>query len=374
MRDVLAERLLAEVMHWTPEDVTRERPVLQAMATYKYDSYQQFSPGMRFVESLGSWLAQFETPQERQLAYRLVRSELVFVSAAEMAHFVSMAYPDYIRPLLFRICANDAHWPERTLGGLARSTEFRTLLRQSLFLGLSDGAHIDLFRRTSREVSHEQIWQTYDLSEPRAAEMLARLAQDLEHLLGRKPTRDEKEFRVLFLLDDFSGSGLSYFREEAEGTGYSGKVYKILDKLHSDERLKGLVDPADLYVGVVLYVASTRAIKHIEECARAWLAAQGSSARCTVLAVQEIPDSVRLDPKKAPQTISLLKSYFDDGIVDEHYRKGKHEKPYLGFDECALPLVLEHNTPNNSVPLLWFEEHRKYKGAFPRVSRHRGER
>jgi len=37
MRDALAERLLAEIMGWSPEDVARERPSLQAMATYKYD-------------------------------------------------------------------------------------------------------------------------------------------------------------------------------------------------------------------------------------------------------------------------------------------------------------------------------------------------
>jgi hypothetical protein len=26
-----------------------------------------------------------------------------------------------------------------------------------------------------------------------------------------------------------------------------------------------------------------------------------------------------------------------------------------GYANCALPVVLEHNTPNNSIPLLWAE-------------------
>ena len=56
VRDLLAEQLLAKVMGWTQEDVARERPDLQAMASYNYDEYQQFSPGMRFVESLALWL------------------------------------------------------------------------------------------------------------------------------------------------------------------------------------------------------------------------------------------------------------------------------------------------------------------------------
>ena len=38
MRDLLAERLLANVMGWTQEDVARERPDLQAMAAYKYST------------------------------------------------------------------------------------------------------------------------------------------------------------------------------------------------------------------------------------------------------------------------------------------------------------------------------------------------
>jgi hypothetical protein len=61
MKEALAERLLATVMNWTPEDVANERPLLQAMAALKYDEYQQFAPGIRFVESLALWLRQFKT-------------------------------------------------------------------------------------------------------------------------------------------------------------------------------------------------------------------------------------------------------------------------------------------------------------------------
>jgi hypothetical protein len=84
MRDVLAERLLARVMNWKPEDVARERPDLQEMATYKYDEYQQFSPGMRFVESLALWLNQFKSFEERGTAYEFVKKRLVFLSSAEV--------------------------------------------------------------------------------------------------------------------------------------------------------------------------------------------------------------------------------------------------------------------------------------------------
>ena len=52
MKEALAEKLLAKVLGWGPTDVAKERPRLQAMASFKYDSYEQFSPGLRFLEIL----------------------------------------------------------------------------------------------------------------------------------------------------------------------------------------------------------------------------------------------------------------------------------------------------------------------------------
>src|SRR3954454_16110087 len=101
MKEALAKRLLAEVLGWSPEEMSEELPLLQAMAAYKYDDYQQFAPGMRFIESLALWLSQLDSAH-RRCAYRLAKEQLVFCSAAEMNHFVSMAYPDLIRPHLLR--------------------------------------------------------------------------------------------------------------------------------------------------------------------------------------------------------------------------------------------------------------------------------
>ncbi len=79
MRDALAERLLANVMEWTPRTSLASGPS-SGLAAFKYDEYQQFSPGMRFVESLALWLEQF-TEDERKTAYEFVLSRLVFLSA-----------------------------------------------------------------------------------------------------------------------------------------------------------------------------------------------------------------------------------------------------------------------------------------------------
>ena len=45
-----------------------------------------------------------------------------------------------------------------------------------------------------------------------------------------------------------------------------------------------------------------------------------------------------------------------------------------GYANCALPLVLEHNTPNNSIPILWAETQGKLghpmRPLFRRRDRH----
>ena len=53
--------------------------------------------------------------------------------------------------------------------------------------------------------------------------------------------------------------------------------------------------------------------------------------------------------------------------------------PSLGFGGFALPVVLHHNTPNNSVGQLWADTSERNDGAnrralFPRRERHNPER
>ena len=136
-------------------------PILQALADLKYDSYQQYSPGMRFVESLALWLNQFGSHCERQDAYDFVRKRLIFLANAEMNHFAAIAYPDVIRPILLDQAARAEGIPRFHLRAVLESKTFSTLQESTLFCGLSDGARIDFFRRSNRDLSHEQIFQIW---------------------------------------------------------------------------------------------------------------------------------------------------------------------------------------------------------------------
>lgn len=376
MRDLLAERLLAQVMEWSPEEVARERPLVQAMASFKYDEYQQFSPGMRYVESLALWLRQFDTVEEKRVAYRFVKERLIFISESEINHLISIVYPDRIRPFLVREVAAETGMSGWKVRSIASSLAYRALLRRCLFLGLSDGARTGVFRRSNAGViSHEQVLQNYEVTSRKAADMLEELRKSLVHMGYKKPEEclgDDSKFKIVFLMDDFSGSGRSYFRRGNEDK-FEGKILKVLDDIQDIQngQLAGIVDRNNLKVCTILYLATDRAVFHLKNIIEEWNHDSESKIGVTFLPVQEIQGSMSISPHSESAFCALLEKHFDEEVLSSAYKKGRHERPYMGFDECALPLVLEHNAPNNSVVLLWYDgRNGQPRALFPRASRH----
>jgi len=366
MRDALAERLLAQVMGWSIEDIARERPDLQAMADHKYDEYQQFSPGMRFVESLAVWLNNFETKEERRIAYDFIKTHLVFISEAEMRLLVSLAYPDVIRPILMKEAASLLSLPEFQVAKIASSIEFNLLRRKSLFLGLSDGARMDYFRRVSG-LNNEQVHVDYRIEEKTATDMGAELRQDVNALTGDSKIASAARFEMVFLLNDFAGSSDTLLRRENEEV--KGKVAKAMESILTLQRTPPLIEASSVKVIIILYVATEMAIKNLKE--RLLSFGLPDWPACEVKAVYLLSENVRVNQMSEPQFDAILQKYYDPSIMDLHLKKGGSDVIY-GYAGCALPLVLAHNTPNNSLYLLWANKPElKTCALFPRVGRHK---
>ncbi len=70
-----------------------------------------------------------------------------------------------------------------------------------------------------------------------------------------------------------------------------------------------------------------------------------------------LPDDLPIDkvPERYASFIELTRTHYDPIIRTPHTDVGKVEHLGLGYGGCALPLILDHNTPNNSVALLWAE-------------------
>lgn len=364
MKDALAERLIASVMEWKADEMASQRPLLQAIASFKYDDYQQFSPGMRFIESFALWLDQFRSAEERKVAYELVTKRLIFVSSDELAHLISIAYPDHIRPLLLRRVASETAKNERSIGSVARSNAFRIRQRQCLFLGLSDGAHTDMFRRHNPELSHEQVRQSYELTEGRVDNLLESLRKDLTNIIGSPPSDDMVRFRTIVLLDDLSASGVSYLRREDDR--FEGKIAKFYENISVvQSRASHLVDKSDLEVLIVLYIGTEQAKLHLEAAANAMWG--NDSVQHSIMMVYQLRPQIRITAGLDTAIDALINAHYDESIENEHTKKGGGSSKY-GFAQCGLPLVLSHNTPNNTIPIIWAKTP-KLQPLFPRVSR-----
>jgi hypothetical protein len=366
MHDENAATLLAAVMRWQDyEDVSAILDPLLLLADYKYDRYQQFGPGRRFIENLALWINQFN-PQDRQSALEFVLRRLVYFSDDEMSHLVRGAYPDLIVQERIRMVAEEYDIAPHKVGQIARHSRFSELRLKSLYLGLSDGARTNELRRASYGgISNEQIWQAYELGEAKSEDMIKELSESLVKS-GLESVRPH--FHLIWLLDDFSGSGNTYIRYDSEKKVFKGKIKKIYEQLSKGN----LVDPQHYEVFLLLYVATRQAIDHIEYWSERFTADNGYKP-LQVRVLCPIEPEISLTKTEDPAIQALLSNseYTDAKAADSHFRVGGTDDPRLGFAGCALPVVLSHNTPNNSVYLLWGPQQHDFFGLFPRVSRHR---
>jgi len=363
MNEKLAGQLLAAVMQWGPPQVSEEQAFLNFIASYKYDDYQPFFPGMRYIESLALWLSQFSTIEERKTAYLFIKNKLIYLSYDEMEHLIEMAYPDCLEKILMSIVAKELSYNEWEINKILTSIEYQMSLRQTMFLGLSDGAHIGLFRRSNPHLSHEQIFRTHEISEGRAENMLEELATSIKSIGGEV---SDYQFKNVVLLDDFSASGKSYLRNE-HGK-YRGKIAKFYNMAcKEDGSLYGMFDKDNLKIYLLLYTATAEAKEYIKKTANSLF----TEVPFEVHVINELSKDIKFTKDINAEFYNMIKVYYDNSIETPSYKKGKHDEPYLGFNECALPLVLYHNTPNNTLPLLWFEYNKRdYRGLFPRINRH----
>lgn len=355
-------------MSWTQEEVQRQRPLLQALANFKYDEYQQYSPGIRFIESLVRWLRQFEKLEDRVTAYEFFLNQLIFISGDQMSYLVSLAFSEKVEPKIIEKTAAQMGVSKYLVRTVSHDDKYKTNLRQSLFIGLSDGAKIDSFRRVSG-ISNEQVSTTYYISKDKAADLISKLENDT----------NTNCFTTIFLIDDFTGSGRSFFRPAEGAEKEGGKLAKFIKALqghipddsgHND--LSKLVDTKNLTIHVLFYIATTTAIENMRASIADWIVKDSISLTIEIDAIQFLDDTIKAKVLADSPFLEIAKSYFDPSVLTNSYKVGKHDEPYLGFNECALPVVLNHNTPNNSLPILWFEGGKKdCKGLFPRITRHK---
>lgn len=385
MNSNLANQLLASIMNWDAQTLASERAALEFMGSMKYDAYDRYMPGMRFMSSLVQWLNDIDE-EDRDVAFSFVKDRLVFISSTQMNYLVDLLYDSKIRPSLLDMATAETGMASYMRSSKVVRERFEIEKRSSLVIGLSDGAHTDILRR-SAQFSNEQVLTNYYPDGKKLKDMLDDLRND-DKLKGVQ----NPYFRRVFLIDDFTASGKSFIRFDKDDGKYHGKLKKIIDELLAENKdlteeekkagkeevrhLSYLLNPEErpVQIDILFCIATEKARTNIEDSLKAYLAASGfqNKVAFTIHIVQLLEDKLSNDIKTDPDLVKMLKKekhFVEEAVLSKSYHVGKDDEPWLGFDECALPVVLAHNTPNNSLPVIW-QDAERFHGLFPRISRH----
>lgn len=349
--------LISEIMGWSPDDgtATKEYEWLRLIASAKYDGYSDFRAGSRFIESLARWLKQFD-PADRQTAYDFVKHRLVYISAGEMQRVIEAFVPETVTPHLRRLAAEQTGIsPHEVWGHAAGAEAFKNLLRRSLFVGLSDGARIDILRRANAgRISQEQVVPMMNVDKQKWED----LGQELCEAQG-----EDARFDRVYLIDDFTASGTTFIREvEGKWKGKLKKFNALVVEARAVAKTAGVAFPiAENYtVHIHHYVSTNQARAALDK--RVKLAhSQWRERDYGDAVISEgllLPPQLRMRASTDAAMLALCDKYYDHDLyqrLKKHCDEADQTDMKRGYAKCALPIVLEHNTPNNSIPLLWAE-------------------
>lgn len=367
MNHSLALRLLGQQLEWDEPKFQDERHYLRLMVDYKYDAYQGFQPASRFYVALIGFLSQFPTVQAKQLFYDFIRDNLIFVSQREMHHLVSLLMPIIERDMRNRV-AQELKIPlYRAWIDAAAVERLKRMKRRTLYVGVSDGARVDVFRRFNEgDVSNEQIVATNEISATKWKDLVKVLSEDLTKMGAEE---EEATFSRIVLIDDFAGSGTSFVKKKTTGE-WGGKINRFFEAA-SDPAIKVPLFSQGCLLHVHHHLMSRKALSHVEDNMNGFASEHPQFAALTTCSYQ-LPESVVISDVHAnADLITQIKACYDKGICDIH----TGPDIWYGYKSCGLPVVLEHNTPNNSIALLWAsskddtKEHRM-RSLFPRRKRH----
>jgi hypothetical protein len=350
---------------------TREYAWLKLMAGVKYDDYSDFRAGVRFIESLATWLKQF-APEHRQTAYDFIKHRLIYISSAEMQKVIEAFVPEVVTPALRAVVAAEMKVAPYEVWQSPESAKlFRARLHRTLFIGLSDGSRIDVLRRAnSRRISTEQVVPILHIDDEKW--------KDLGETLEKEEGGGAKFDRV-YLIDDFTASGTTFLRRPKDE--WKGKLVRFNKIVAGAATRLGEAFPiaTNFSVHIHHYIASAQAKATLDE--RLALASETLPNKMFSTAVATegllLPKNAVLAEEADSDVLELCERYYDDQVYQrykKHCDEAGQSDMKRGYANCALPVVLAHNTPNNTVPLVWAETDgasgHSMKPVFRRRDRH----
>lgn len=284
---------------------------------------------------INEWLANFNTDLEREYALYLL-SRMMYFSSSNIRNLLKALYRDLYRyPIIQEIRRANGN----TLDEAFIEAEFNKELMHTRFLGVGNpsesGVHLLYYFRQENRIPKRLFVNTDDVIQ--------------RHTDGSISLRsDFKEATRFVFIDDLCGSG----KQATEDTN----VQRCVSQLKSIKK--------DARISYLMLFGLSEGVKKVKKCG-----------------LYDDADTV-IELDNSYKCFSDVSRYFQDGIhrkdvaEDIVYRYGYYiiheylrllgknpiiqdlgaKKNALGFGNCQLLISMHHNTPDNTLPIIWFDE------------------
>lgn len=292
--------------------------------------------GRALKPKIAEWLDNFDFDQEKDYALYLL-SRLMYFSSYNIRTLLRSLYRDLYRyPIIKKIRQDN----KDTLDPILIEREFAEQMSRTRFLGVGNpsesGVHLLYYFRQENKISKSLFVNTDDVIK--------------RHTDGAISLRNEFESADRFVfIDDLCGSG-----EQATTDTNVKRCVDDIKKLNPHA-----------HVSYLMLFGMSDGMQKIRDC----------GLYDHVEAVIELDNSYRC--------FSDCSRYFMDGTFDKSLaRKIVHKHGYklmknffdkmtafteaekivsadchaLGFGDCQLMISLHHNTPDNTLPIFWYDE------------------
>ena len=283
------------------------------------------------------WLANFtglttDESTERDYALLLL-SHVMYFAERELRELLRALYRDHYR---YRLIQEIRRRNGRNAPLSVIYEEYDVELKRTRFLPLGN---------PSESSAHLLYWFRQENELPK--DLFAHPAQLVDRPLTQPGAQFlEPNIQRLVFFDDFCGSG-------SQGVELAGDLLRLLRRIAARSGLT-------LECGYLVVVAYTEGIARVrDETSFDW-----------VEAVYELDETYRVFSEDARQ-FADVPTTIDRAAVREFagaYGKRLFANDPLGFEDGQLLLAFHHNTPDNSLPILWAgpPQHPQWRGIFRR--------
>ncbi len=288
---------------------------------------------------IDDWVSNFASEQTRFPDYNIcalnLLSNFLYFGSKEIRSLLRSMYRDKVK---YRIVANIRRSLDDTLDANAIHDHYVRELRMTRFIPVGNpsesGSHLLYFFRQENELGKDLFVNAHQIFAGNQMRMDFRggrfFRSVLRALFGTRLRLSDPLVKRYIFIDDFCGSG-------SQGVDYSRSIV---------ERIKGFDERAE--VSYLVLFATSDGIDTIER----------NTPFDHVDAVFELDKTFKCfgtNSRYFPEDMADMKMATRD-MCRLFGSKLVHPTHALGFGGCQLLLGFHHNVPDNTLPVIWYDE------------------